>query len=222
MQSLVNGTGVGAAQGRLSLSGSAYVAIRDMLIRVEIRPGAPVHEDQLSKQLGIGRTPVREALKRLESERLVNIFPRRGVFATDVHLTDLSLLTEVRTHLEGEAAYRAARRARGEQRDRLRQLVADADGRERDIESQIDFDIQVHRTIYECANNPFLKATLTQYHNLILRIWYLFIDRLPEMTDHVAEVVPILQAVLAEDAETARERSIDHVTRFERAVMASL
>ena len=205
-----------------SLSSFAYTEIRDMLITVRIRPGEPVREEQLSEQLGIGRTPVREALKRLESERLVNIYPRRGIFATEVQLTDLALLTEVRTHLEGEAAFLAARRANPEQRESLRQLIANAPECGHGVQDQIDFDIQVHRTIYHCARNPYLESTLTHYHNLILRIWYLFIDRLPEMTNHVAEVVPILQTVLAGDGESARELSIDHVIRFERAVLASL
>ena len=206
----------------LSLSSFAYTQIRDMLITLRIRPGEPIREEQLSKQLGIGRTPTREALKRLEAERLVNIFPRRGIFATEVQLTDLALLTEVRTHLEGEAAFLAANRINREQRESLQQLIATAEERGRDVQDQIKFDIQVHRTIYHCARNPYLEATLTQYHNLILRIWYLFIDRLPEMTNHVAEVVPILQAVLAGDGESAREISINHVTHFERAVLASL
>ena len=205
-----------------SLSSSAYTQIRDMLITVRIRPGEPIREERLSMQLGIGRTPTREALKRLESERLVNIFPRRGIFATEIQLTDLALLTEVRTHLEGEAAFLAAKRVNREQRELLRLLIATAEEHGRDVQDQITFDIQVHRTIYHCARNPYLEATLTQYHNLILRIWYLFIDRLPEMTDHVAEVVPILQAVLAGDGESAREISINHVAHFERAVLACL
>lgn len=221
MTDLVDAQVLGKSE-RSSYSSIAYNTIRDLLITVRIRPGEPLREDQLSKQLGFGRTPVREALKRLEAERLVNIYPRRGVFATEVQLTDLALLTEVRTHLEGEAAHLAAKRATSEQRGGLQELIRTADERGRAVQDQIDFDVQVHRSIYRCARNPYLEATLTQYHNLILRIWYLFIDRLPEITDHVAEVVPILKAVLARDGETARQLSIEHVERFERAVLDSL
>lgn len=222
MSDLVNRPVFGGAEEDSSLSRRAYTKIRDMLITVQIMPGEPVREEELSKGLGVGRTPVREALKRLEAERLVNIYPRRGVFATEVQLTDLALLTEVRTHLEGEAAFLAAQRANRQQRAWLRALIESAADRGQAVQDEIDFDVQVHRTIYHCARNPYLEATLTQYHNLILRIWYLFIDRLPEITDHVAEVVPILQAVLDRDGESARALTIRHVERFERAVLDAL
>jgi DNA-binding GntR family transcriptional regulator len=61
-----------------SLAQSAYESLRDMLVTVRIRPGAPLSEEQLTRHLGMGRTPVREAIKRLEAERLVVIYPRRG------------------------------------------------------------------------------------------------------------------------------------------------
>lgn len=214
-----------AAEDRVpgrSLSELAYAAIRDLLITVQIAPGSPVREDELSKRLGVGRTPVREAIKRLESERLVNVYPRRGIFATDVQLTDLALLTEVRVHLEGQAASLASSRANAKQRETLRQLRKDALNRGEAATDQIAFDILVHRTIYRCARNSYLEATLTQYYNLILRIWYLFIDRLPEITDHVAELVPILDAVVAGEEEPARQMMIDHVKGFERAVLSVL
>lgn len=205
-----------------SLSEIAYTEIRDLLITVRIPPGTPVREDQLSRRLGVGRTPVREAIKRLEAERLVNIFPRRGIFATEVQLTDLALLTEVRIHLEGEAAFLAAARATRTHRDELRKLVRDVGKRGIGATAHIDSDIAVHRTIYRIARNSYLEATLTQYYNLILRIWHLFIDRLPEITDHVSELVPILEAVIAGEGEPARQMMIDHVKGFERAVLAAL
>src|SRR3712207_4812566 len=61
-----------------SLADRAYVAIRDRLIMLDIRPGDPIDDDELSQALGVGRTPVREALKRLEGDRLVVSYPRRG------------------------------------------------------------------------------------------------------------------------------------------------
>ena len=68
---------------------------------LDIRPGSPINEDQLSASLGMGRTPIREALKRLAHERLVVAYPRRGTFATDVNITDLAHISEVRQHLAG-------------------------------------------------------------------------------------------------------------------------
>src|SRR3954452_11561567 len=95
----------------LSLAERAYRAIRDRLVMLEIRPGAPINEDVLAQSLGVGRTPVREALKRLQYERLITTYPRRGTFATDVNITDLAHISEVRQELEPLAAAQAARRA---------------------------------------------------------------------------------------------------------------
>ena len=94
-----------------SLADRAYVAIRDQLIMLEIRPGEPIDDDELARSLGVGRTPVREALKRLEGDRLVVTYPRRGTFATGMDITDLAHISEIRVQLEPLAARRAAERA---------------------------------------------------------------------------------------------------------------
>ena len=94
-----------------SLADRAYVAIRDHLIMLEIRPGEPIDDDGLARSLGVGRTPVREALKRLEVERLVVSYPRRGTFATGMDITDLAHISEIRVQLEPLASRRAAERA---------------------------------------------------------------------------------------------------------------
>src|SRR3954451_16692542 len=94
-----------------SLADRAYVAIRDRLIMLDIRPGDPIDDDELAKALGVGRTPVREALKRLEGDRLVVSYPRRGAFATGMDISDLAPISEIRAQLEPLAARRAAERA---------------------------------------------------------------------------------------------------------------
>lgn len=207
-----------AAGSQPSLSATAYIAIRDMLISAEIAPGDPVNEDQLAKKLQMGRTPVREAVKRLESERLVIIYPRRGIFATQVALSDLTLLTEVRVHLEGEAAYQAARRASRAERAQFEQLLTEAKDRGHGTYEEIDFDSRVHRTVYRAARNPYLENTLEQYYNLTIRIWHVWNDRLPEMTSHVSELIPLLERIVDRDADGARTIAIQHVSSFERAV----
>jgi hypothetical protein len=95
-----------------SLADRAYLAIRDQLIMLDIQPGEPIDDDQLAKSLGVGRTPVREALKRLEGDRLVVSYPRRGTFATGMDIADLAHVSEIRVQLEPLAARRAAERAR--------------------------------------------------------------------------------------------------------------
>src|SRR4029079_17450739 len=87
-----------------SFADRAYYAIRELIVTLELPPGAVVREPELTEQLRISHTPVREALRRLAQERLVEVFPRRGMFVTKVDVRDLARLCEVRLALEPEAA----------------------------------------------------------------------------------------------------------------------
>ncbi|MDT0388798.1 GntR family transcriptional regulator [Streptomyces dubilierae] len=206
----------------LSLAERAYRAVRDRLVMLEIRPGAPIHEEQLAQSLGVGRTPVREALKRLQYERLITTYPRRGTFATEVNITDLAHICEVRLELEPLAAARAACRATAADRaalTALRQELAGAAPGRQDAEL-MHLDLQAHRAIYAAAHNPYLEDTLVRHDNLATRIWCLFLDRLPHMAGHVEEHGPLIEAVVAGEPERAARLAREHVEGFERAVRA--
>src|SRR3954465_7021949 len=105
------------------LADRAYVALRDRIVALRIPPGAPINEDTLGRELRMGRTPVREAIKRLALENLVTVFPRRGTFASEINITDLAHISDVRQQLEGHAAYRAAERLTTPRRSELEALV---------------------------------------------------------------------------------------------------
>ena len=94
-----------------SLASQAYQHIKDRLIMLDIRPGEPINDVGLAAELGVGRTPVREALKRLETDHLVVSYPRRGTFATVVDVTELGSISDIRQLLEPHAARRAAENA---------------------------------------------------------------------------------------------------------------
>src|SRR2546423_14208995 len=111
------------AVATVSLAERAFHAIREMIVSLELRPGAVIDERSLMQQLGIGRTPTREALRRLAQEGLVEVYPRRGMFVTSVEIRDLACLAEVRSVLESHAARLAAERATDEDRDALETLL---------------------------------------------------------------------------------------------------
>jgi DNA-binding GntR family transcriptional regulator len=145
-----------------SLSDRAYYAIRELIVTLDLAPGSIVSERELMDRLGVGRTPVREALQRLEGERLVEVYPRRGIFVSNVNVLDLAVLSEVRSVLEGFAARLAAERSTAADReqtvvliDELEELTASADERR-----LIELDQRIHRHVYRCAHNPFLEASL--------------------------------------------------------------
>lgn len=212
---------VAAEAEELSLAERAYRAIRDRLVMLEIRPGAPINEEQLGQSLGVGRTPVREALKRLQYERLITTYPRRGTFATEVNITDLAHISEVRQELEPLAAAQAARRATADDRAYLTALRAELDGvgaRDRDSTELMRLDLRVHRAVYRATHNPYLEDTLVRHDNLATRIWCLFVDRLADMAGHVGEHGPLIAAIVAGDADRAARLARGHVEGFERAI----
>ncbi|WFG42920.1 GntR family transcriptional regulator [Pseudonocardia alni] len=208
-----------------SLADRAYVAIRDQLIMLEIPPLAPIDDEALSTRLGLGRTPVREALKRLETERLVVSYPRRGTFATAVDISDLRDVCEVRTVLEPTAARRAAVVAPRWRRDELRELAVRVGSLEAPRMGRIElmrWDVTVHRSVYRAAGNPYLEDTLTRYYHLATRIHCLFLDRMDQVGHHVHEHAALLTAIADGDADRAEAVSRDHVVGFETAVRAVL
>src|SRR5690348_18301801 len=119
----------GTGNGNTSelLADRAYAALRDRIVALRIAPGEPINEDALGRELDMGRTPVREAIKRLALENLVTVFPRRGTFASEINITDLAHISDVRQQLEGHAAYRAAQRLTDAQRADLAGLLIELD-----------------------------------------------------------------------------------------------
>ncbi|MEU7382791.1 MULTISPECIES: GntR family transcriptional regulator [unclassified Streptomyces] len=215
----------GVGEETLTLAERAYRDIRDRLIMLEIPPGAPVNEDLLAQSVGFGRTPVREALKRLQHERLIVAYPRRGTFATEVNITDLAHISEVRRQLEPMAAARAAERATAADREALGALLRGLEGegtRAQGADALMRLDLRVHRAIYAATHNPYFEDTLIRYDNLATRIWCLFVDRVPGMAGHVVEHGPLLRAIVDGDPGKASELALSHVVGFERAIREAI
>jgi DNA-binding GntR family transcriptional regulator len=206
------------------LADRAYADLRDRIVTLRIAPGAPIDEDALGRELEIGRTPVREAIKRLALENLVTVFPRRGTFASEINITDLADISDVRMQLEGHAAYRAAQRITSSQRAELDELVQELESSQGsdDVEGMMALDARIHRFVHRCAGNPYLEETLGRYFNLSLRIWHLVLDRLPHLFARVHEHDDLLRAIAAGEAEQARDILAEHIETFEREIRSVL
>ena len=205
----------------LSQAEAAYRQLRDKLIMLEIRPGEPINDGQLAAELGFGRTPVREAIKRLETDHLVISYPRRGTFATTVDFTELADVSEIRELLEPLAARRAAKRASTSMRQEFLDVarkISQMDpgpGESRDL---MRYDLTVHRLIYRAAANAHLEDTLIRYDNLATRIWCLVLDKVPSVSGHITEHVELLQAIAEGDADKAGKLALHHVESFEETI----
>jgi len=201
-----------------SLAERAYVAIRRLIVTLDLEPGSVINERELVERLAIGRTPVREALRRLAQEGLVEVYPRRGMFVTDVDVRRLAQLSEVRAVLEPEAARLAAERLAEAGRAELDELVRELDGDELDEQALMALDERIHRAVYRWARNDLLEATLEQYYVLALRIWTIALDHRHELQDAVQEHRALLAAIGDGDGERAAATMRAHVEDFEQAM----
>jgi len=161
-----------------------------------------------------------EALRTLAQEKLVEVYPRRGIFVTSVEVRDLASLSEVRGLLESAAARLAAERATREERREATTLISELDGNagEHDERRLIDLDQRIHRHIYRCAHNPFLEETLNEYYVLTLRIWFLALDRVARLDEAVGEHRDLMEAIRDGDGPRAEETMRRHIQGFEQAI----
>jgi DNA-binding GntR family transcriptional regulator len=201
----------------------AYVELRDRIVTLRLAPGTALREDELMREMGIGRTPLREAVKRLALENLVAVQPRRGTFVTAVEASDIVNITEVRAELEGYAAELATLRMNGEARAAAEALVDEIEEVTKPHEQEwlMRLDERIHRFIWEASGNPYLIETLERYFTHSLRIWYLVLDRVPGLGHAVHDQTHLLEALLDGDGGRARTIMREHVLAFQREILAA-
>jgi DNA-binding GntR family transcriptional regulator len=207
-----------------SQSAQAYDAIRELVVTLELPPGSLVDERDLMARLGLGRTPVREALRALAQEKLIEVYPRRGMFVTAVDARNLAALSEVRGVLEPFAARLAAQRLTDDDRVELAALLAELHdvGQQPDGRRLIDVDHRIHQFVSRAAHNDFLAGALDEHYMHALRIWFLALDRVTHLEDAVLEHRAILEAISDGDAERAAAAMSTHVDGFESSIRRSL
>jgi len=210
----------GAAANGL-IADRAYAGLRDLIVTLRLPPGSALREDAMMRDLGLGRTPLREAVKRLALEGLVEVRPRSGTYVTEVEAHDIVHIAEVRAELEAQAARLAAKRMD----DALRAAAARLDSELVAIEgttgigAYMALDERVHRFVWEAAANPYLLDALERLWALSLRIWHLVLERVAALPAAVDEQRALLDALLAGDTRRAGARMREHVQAFEREIL---
>jgi len=207
-----------------SLSEEAYSRIRSMIITLELLPGSLLNESELMVKLGFGRTPIREALRSLANEKLVEVYPRRGMFVSTVDVQNLSALSEIRAVLEIKAAELAAERSTLADRAVTTALIAEIKAIRGDVNmaTLIGLDQRIHHHIYQCAHNEFLATALDNYYAHALRIWFLALDRVTGLAEAIIEHSALLEAISKSDSIAAGKAMRSHVEGFEASIRKSL
>lgn len=208
-----------AANAPTSLGSSVYNELRQRIIEGHLKPGERLREIELSELLGVSRTPVREAIKRLENEGLAAYVSSRGAIVAELTPEQASELYAVREILEGAAAGFAARHANRAEVHLLESFV----DLQRDLgpepEAQARANRQFHQTIYHMAHNRYLLGILSKaqdYMVLLHRTTYYAEGRWRSALDEHAE---ILEAIKAGDSARAEQAARDHIREAQRIRM---
>jgi DNA-binding GntR family transcriptional regulator len=205
------------------ISDRAYAELRERIVTARLAPGTVLREDALMRELDVGRTPLREAVKRLALENLVAVQPRRGTFVSPVEASDIVHITEVRAELEGYAAELAALRLDPETRAKAETLLHEIESLDGagDQEVLMGMDERIHRFVWDACRNPYLTETLERYFTHSLRIWYLVLDRVPTLGHAVHDQTQLLEAILDRSGPHARTIMHEHVLAFQREILTA-
>lgn len=190
-------------------------------MRLDLAPGDVVRDESLQDRLGIGRTPIREALQRLARDQFVTVIPRRGVFVSSIDVSDLALLFETRAVMEPYAARLACWRGTGAHWAEMRATITRAEGID-DDEALLDIDRRCHEIIWAAAGNRFLTDTLDVLYAQSDRVWHMYLSAVADTRHAVAEHDAILDALTAGDDTGAAALVEAHVKLFDDQVRAAV
>lgn len=193
----------------------AYDLIWEKITTLELPPGAAINEQELAETLDMGASPVREALKWLAHENLIDVTERHGIYVSGVDVEDLQQLSEMRLSLESLSARLAAKRAEPDDLVVLKALRKDQEALEaEESRSLFDLDHRFHQAIAEAAHNRYLGQTLDRLFGLSRRLWYLVLPHLETLPTSVEMHLQLTAAIESGDAERAEAIMHEHVKAF--------
>lgn len=201
--------------GSASLEEKVYLSLEEQIISQKLRPGEAVTEMKLSRELGVSRTPVREALQRLDREGLIKLIPNKGAVVLGISEKDLIDIYKIRMRLEGLAARIAAEKTDAEF---CRELCDNVDltgfyMEKGDIEKVKNLDSEFHDIIYRSCESRMLGKTLSELHRYIASYRKLSLAVDGRIEKSLAEHREIYDAIAKGDAAAADELMSKHVER---------
>jgi len=191
----------------------AYARLKEAILSLELRPGQPVLEKEWARRLGMSRTPVREALQRLEYEGLVTHDRQRGWFVYSLALDDIRQIFDIKFALEGLAARRAAERITEEQAARLRRALASLAEvtQDHDLDAWHVADQAFHQVLFEAAGNVRLQQAIQSLNSQMHRIRAGHLALEGRMDRSLEEHRALTEAILSGDGRAAEETMQAHL-----------
>lgn len=207
-----------------TLTDEAYRRLEEMIVTLELTPGGVVSEAILSHRLGIGTTPIREALQRLAREYLVQILPRRGVVVTEIDVRRQLQVLETRRELDRLIARAAARRSSAAERDAIGDLAGQMESAALGNDSRgfLRLDGELNQMVASAARNDIASKTVATLHAVSRRFWFFHQEAYADLAETARLHAAVARTIGHGDeaaAGAASDRLIDHLAEFANATL---
>ncbi|MDR1616305.1 MAG: GntR family transcriptional regulator [Syntrophomonadaceae bacterium] len=198
--------------------------LRAAIINGNLHPGERLMEIQLADELGVSRTPVREALRKLELEGFIVMTPRKGAYVVDMSLKDVVNVFEIRAALEGLAAALAAERITEEEIEYMEKLLAEKNEAvsQMDISRVISVDTRFHDALYAASRNDKLLGIVNNLRDQIQRFRTASLAYPGRMQQSLREHRLILEAIQSRNSELSRQAAQEHVENAENGLLETI
>jgi len=200
------------------LSELAYSEIRKRIIFQDLESGQTIDEMSLTRELKLGRTPIREAVQRLAREGLLKVLPRKGILVSELSLDTLRQVFETRSPCEAQIARLAALRAEASDIERMEEALSGVDQLidEKRFRALLEADERFHLSLADAAKNPLLRGVLVTLYGLGIRFWYVTLAQRPpeDVKKEMALHREVLIRVHERDPEKAAQAILTAIGGF--------
>jgi len=196
-----------------SLQSRVFIQLRNDILNGRYQPGESLIETRLSEELGVSRTPVREALRQLELEGLVQSIPNKGVIVKRISSQDIKDIYTIRMLIEGLAARWATEKITQEELDELKEAVELEEfyTLKNDTNHLLQFDSRFHDAIFKACKSKPLMHTLSSFHHYVQKARNVSLGSPGRAKLVLEEHKAILQAIMEHDAERAERLTTEHI-----------
>ncbi len=200
---------------KYSLRGRVFNRIREDILSGKYKQNEELKENTIGQELGVSRTPVREALRQLELEGLVNIIPNKGAYVTGISEKDIHDIYVIRSYLEGLCARWACEHITEEQLQELEEVVflSEFHSKKKHYDQIVELDNKFHELIYEASGSKILRHELSDFHHYVQRVRKITLANPERASDSNQEHDAILEAIRQRDGELAEKLAHEHIIR---------
>ncbi len=203
------------------LHSKIFETLRDRIVYIEYPPGMSLSEKELCEEFKVSRTPLREAIRKLEDMKLVTAIPRYGTYVSPIDIDEIRCAFEVKIKLEGLAGELAARRITGNKLKEISALIKEADIKQ-GHRNLIEIDAHFHEIIRQVIQNPILQEILENLHSRCARLWNSALSEIIPIEQVIDQLKEIYLSLEKRDAEKAGRLMESHVQYFIEKIKSQL